>query len=335
MKMILLLLTFGLVASFIVITNSDFDDFDDSVLDGNVILQQEGSISVEPETQVDDESILHALVTEIVRRYAKISDVLELKMAIYDFRNSLINQKKYQYLDLFEPALDKVFPALASELKNFISAMDDYQRWLLEDNAALMVMNVHQLNLALWEKRHAMFGDDAKTIWADEADKQEQVTVYIHNQLDRLSKDHSMTIDDSTLQFISLLQEIEGEYLALERYVPTYLNLESVQIHLQQLSSLQRETELAAIRRSFGMDELQIEKLQLRDQKRQKQWDVGYSYMEQKAALEHEFSGQDSMLAQQLEQLRETHFGKRALTIAKEESSGFYRFQRPRAFGIN
>ena len=332
MKMILLLLTFALVASFIVITNSDFAD---SVLDDNVILQQEGSISVERETQVDDESILHALITEIVRRYAKISDVLELKMAIYDFRNSLINQKKHQHLDLFEAALDKVFPALASELKNFISAMDDYQRWLLEDNAALMVMNVHQLNLALWEKRHAMFGDDAKRIWADEADKQEQVTVYIHNQLDRLSKDHSMTIDDSTLQFISLLQEVEGEYLALERYVPTYLNLESVQIHLQQLSSLQRETELAAIRRSFGMDELQIEKLQLRDQKRQKQWDVGYSYMEQKAALEHELSGQGSMLAQQLEQLRETHFGKRAPTIAKEESSGFYRFKRPRAFGIN
>jgi len=52
-----------------------------------------------------------------------------------------------------------------------------------------------------------------------------------------------------------------------------------------------------------------------------------------KAEIEARLQGESQSKA--VSQLRETIFGADAVTIAREEKAGFYRFERPRLYGRN
>lgn len=55
--------------------------------------------------------------------------------------------------------------------------------------------------------------------------------------------------------------------------------------------------------------------------------------MEDRSALTASCQGEE--LQSRLADLKERYFGKQAATIRAEESSGFFRFQRPRCYGSN
>jgi hypothetical protein len=55
--------------------------------------------------------------------------------------------------------------------------------------------------------------------------------------------------------------------------------------------------------------------------------------MAERAALAKQYSGDD--LEAHVQDLRTRYFGAEAATIASEEASGFFRFDRPRTYGLN
>ena len=66
---------------------------------------------------------------------------------------------------------------------------------------------------------------------------------------------------------------------------------------------------------------------------REQRWAVGNQYLKEKAELEGKYSG--SELAAEVRAIQTHYFKNEASTIALEEKSGFFRFERPRLYGRN
>lgn len=112
-----------------------------------------------------------------------------------------------------------------------------------------------------------------------------------------------------------------------------FLRLAPVQEDLAALSPAARADALARIRREMGFDPEQVERMARVDAERQARWDAGLAYMEERGRLARTFEGE--ALEEELRLLRERHFGRTAATIGREETQGFFRFERPRVYGRN
>lgn len=112
-----------------------------------------------------------------------------------------------------------------------------------------------------------------------------------------------------------------------------FLREDAVQAHLSAMSAAARAQALADIRHALGFPEEAIAAAAERDAVRQSKWDVGLAYMEARRALVADTEA--DQLDAALDALRHEHFSDRAGTIAREEASGFMRFERPRVFGVN
>jgi hypothetical protein len=112
-----------------------------------------------------------------------------------------------------------------------------------------------------------------------------------------------------------------------------FLRLDPVQEELASLSPGRRALALARIRREMGFDDEEIERLAALDARREQRWDTGLAYMEERDRLESRLEG--DAFEEEVQRLREAYFGVEAHTLAMEEASGFFRFERRRIYGRN
>jgi hypothetical protein len=133
----------------------------------------------------------------------------------------------------------------------------------------------------------------------------------------------------------SALEESGDEALLAYRSVWTehFLRIDTVQEELAALPPGARRNALASVRREMGFTPDEIEVLAERDAVRDARWEVGLGYMEERRRLTKTFEG--DALEEELRHLRERTFAHEARTIALEEASGFFRFERPRIYGRN
>jgi hypothetical protein len=87
------------------------------------------------------------------------------------------------------------------------------------------------------------------------------------------------------------------------------------------------------VRKGLGLDDAALGRWDTLDQERDRRWEMGRTYMAERAALAKEYSG--DALETHLQELRARYFGAEATTIADEEAAGFFRFDRPRKYGVN
>jgi len=149
--------------------------------------------------------------------------------------------------------------------------------------------------------------------------------------------------DDATIEykldvFLRGLQDaLEGKSREILRYrgvlTEIFLRIDSVQRDLAALDPGSRQSALDHIRREMGFTDEEVARMQEVDAQREARWQNGLAYMVERERVEATFEGE--VLEEELQHLRERHFGYEAETIAREEQQGFFRYERPRIYGRN
>ena len=239
---------------------------------------------------------------------------------------------------LFEEAVSLAFASRAPQILALIDLLIEYEDWVDENSAILNRLDAAARLAKLWEKRYELFGDDADLLWADSALGGDAKQVQIQAEMDRLSQIKDQSAGSIADQLLKKVDEVYGGSTAAALLTPNDLGqavfaLDSVQANLAGLDAKSRAREIEQLRRQAGYSEDAIAKLAARDQSNQQKWDTGYQYQAAKQQLAEQYTG--ARYEQQLSILQFETFGSLAKAIAAEERSGFYRYDRPRQYGVN
>jgi hypothetical protein len=232
-------------------------------------------------------------------------------------------------------AVRAAFPERYAEIAANLQHRLDYEEWLKKNEERLRGLGERERREAIWEERKRLFGEAAANdIWASER-KNQAVT----DALAAIDARPDATVADRLAQYKESLLETHQEntdtFLQNHRQdtLNRFLGLDSVQRELASLSSADRAKALRDVRKGLGLDEAALGRWDTLDQERDRRWEMGRKYMAERAALAKEYSG--DALETHLQELRVRYFGAEATTIADEEAAGFFRFDRPRKYGLN
>lgn len=284
---------------------------------------------------------LQDIIKVLVQEYAHTIHQTHIQAKLVKIRPSLTQQLPEPVDKSLLQVLKAAFP---NQVKNILitwSKMDNYEQWLIRENKTLIEMNTLSRNGLLWQKRHELFPIAATKIWSEEQDKYDAAQIELYKEIDQLDKAYSLTMSER-------VERLENSFLAVDNFITDTLaepqeihkntiasvlfGLESVQKELQQLDPIHRQLEIEAIRRQLGFSEDAIIRMSDIDSLREARWSNGYAYMNSREEL---IASNENISEAELNELRTQFFGNSAVTIAREEASGFYRFQRPRYFGRN
>lgn len=236
-----------------------------------------------------------------------------------------------ELLAFLKQAFPEQYEQLAATLRNRL----DYEKWVRDNDAYLRTLSPEQRRAALWDARNRLFGKEAaEAIWANELKNHA-----LAQTLAALDAKPDATLTDKLSAFKQRLGELHGEkaeaYLARHRQelMNRFLDLASVQKDLSAMAPEARAQHLRTIRKEMGLDEEALQRWDALDQTRDARWDAGSRYMAERTALARELTGE--ALEAKLQEVRARYFGTEADIIAQEESTGFFRFERPRQWGRN
>ncbi|HWU89151.1 MAG TPA: hypothetical protein VN253_17920 [Kofleriaceae bacterium] len=232
-------------------------------------------------------------------------------------------------------AIRAAFPERYAEIAANLQHRLDYEAWLKSNTERLRGLGERERREALWEERARLFGEEAAgEIWASERKNQA-----LTDALAAIDARPDATVGDRLAQYKESLQETHQEnaetFLENHRQeaLHRFLALDSVQRELSSLSPADRAAVLRDVRQGLGLDDEALGRWDALDHERDLRWEVGRTYMAERAALAKQYSGEP--LATHLQELRSRYFGAEAATIADEEASGFFRFDQPRRYGLN
>jgi len=283
--------------------------------------------------------LIDQLAVRYLERYGDTIDNPATQAELLNERQQLIDEYgAEQGHALFLAALETAFPQRNQAILALIEQLLQYHAWLSENDLTLREMALVERRGAIWQKREALFGSDAELIWADELAEMEERQTAMHDALDRLDQAHEITLEETAYQLQVAIEDVYGNGVERQLISPDALGgalftMESVQSQLQSLPSEQRQETINELRRTMGYSDQAIERLAERDKERNARWDNGLAYMQEREQLTRRYTGEQQ--AQKLDELRQEHFGHAAETIRREEESDFYRFERPRRFGLN
>jgi hypothetical protein len=231
--------------------------------------------------------------------------------------------------------LRRAFPDDADQILAIFRKMDRYDEWLDDRKFDLAAMQNEEIRDALWEKREEIFGEEAaQEIWASNSESR-----HLRDLMEILEEADDIPLDDRIQLFRSAVAESDpggADPLLQDRnhvMASAFLNMESVQDELRQMGPDERAETLRHIRQSMGIDEEAIEELEKVDEERERRWQNGLRYMDERDDLARDYDG--AALDEELRFLRERYFGDEAKTIEAEEASGFFRYRRERIYGRN
>jgi hypothetical protein len=230
-------------------------------------------------------------------------------------------------------AVKLVFPANIDCLMKMSNKIALYDRWFKGATAMLYTKGAQEREGIIRGKRSEIFGPDAEKIWPD------NVKV---DTISRVMKALNRVKGASLQQKLAfLLDTIRQEYASnADAYIKDhrqdllegFLKLQSVQSDLKRMRIQERRQNLRTIRQSFGMDEGALSKWDSLEKAREKSWEKGVLYMNERQEV------MDSVPAELreivLHELRVKHFGNEAATVAAEEKAGYFRFKGKRLFGL-
>lgn len=281
------------------------------------------------------------IVMELQRDYGKNISKKSTQAALFDVKKYIISlfpnedgrKKIYQILK-------RAFPDLADEIMKTLDKLEEYNQWLADNNAELSQMSDYERTIALWEKRKALFGEDADEIWsgdllaAEARKKTMKDTMTVLEQSNDTSIDEKLDVFKTTLH--QTYENTPDEFLLnyKDMSAMAFFGLESVQEDLKQMSPDQRQLEINKIRRELGFSQDEIEQMAEIDAEREQGWKIGLKYMEEREAVVSQYDGEERK--EKLKAIREKYFKEQAKTIElEEEKDFFFRFKRPREYGIN
>jgi hypothetical protein len=284
---------------------------------------------------------VQAMISKLSEEYASQIEQIHIQAKLIYIRDPLINQLEAPIEDNLKAVLATAFPNYENSILAVWARMDEYKDWLIIQNRTLMELNSISRSGMLWQKRNALFPIAAADIWSEAQDNYETAQLNFHSEIDQLDQSHDVSMNERILRLQTSFQQADNAFtrtlgqqggIHKNTIASVLFGLTSVQEELQQLDAEHRQVEINAVRRELGYDENSIMKMSAVDNKREQRWSNGYAYM---ASREQLLANNEAMSPEQLHELRYQFFGRSAETIAREEASGFYRFQRPRYYGRN
>jgi hypothetical protein len=231
-------------------------------------------------------------------------------------------------------ALRAAFPDLYEQLAANLQRRLDYGDWMKQNRAALQARDPEAQRAAIWDKRTELFGAEAaEQIWA--AELKNQAVAAALATIDA----HEGGVADKLTMYKQALEGVyeDGFDRFLQQHRHQVMNqffaMESVQQGLGGMSPEDRSQTLHDIRRAMGLDGAALARWGDLDEQRDKRWENGLAYMQERSALVARYGGAE--LEQKLDALRTRYFGAEGDTIKLEEQAGVFRFGRERRWGQN
>lgn len=308
----------------------------------NLALQNKSSDDAKDITPSNRWSIeIQDIIRILKNQYSNQIHHIHIQARLITIRDPLINQLEAPVEKNMEAVLATAFPSHENSVLNVWSRMDEYQKWLTTENRTLMELNALSRSGMLWQKRNELFPIAAREIWNEEQDTYETAQLNFHSTIDQLDKSYGMPMTERIQRLQASFQQADNAFtrtlgqqsgIHKNTIASVIFGLSSVQDELKMLNPESRQVEIDALRRELGYDEESIIRMSATDRKREQRWDNGYAYMKSRDQL---IASNDQPTDSQLNALRNQFFGNSAKTIEREETSGFYRFQRPRYYGRN
>jgi len=305
-------------------------------------IQQQQQKQAQSKAAPEDEMarLVQELVMRLQSEFAERIQNVAFQVGLKDMRDDLIRTYPQEGAALFEEILRKAFPELADTILANIAKMDQYDEWLLDNMLNLNEMNILEQQGVLWAKRREFFGSDAEQIWQEEISAEEERKASVRKTVAMLDTAYDKTLDERLFLLQSAFDEsfsatFQGSVLDTKSVMSqVYFGFDSVQKDLRAMPDELRQEKINEVRKRIGFSETQIEEMAERDTQMEQRWQNGYAYMDERRALESQYSGDE--LEAQLDNLREKHFKDEATTIKREEQDlGFFRYTRPRLYGRN
>ena len=279
----------------------------------------------------EDQIVFENFAVQSLRKL--LGDTLSTKKHYTDlmrFRDYLMTHHSENWEVLLDRIVSKAFPETADEILRTLSLLDEYHDWLKYSNEMLSELSYREMKEALLNKRMELFGEEAAgKIWEGETGID-----HIRDTLAIMEEAYTTTIEEKLNLYTSaLMEERQDGAENLSSYLSGFLNMESVQDELKQMSPAERAQSLREIRRTLGYSDKIIEKLESMDAYREQRWENGLSYMRDREMIFQNSEGAE--IEEALKTLREQYFGREASTIEAEEASGFFRYRRRRVYGRN
>jgi len=310
------------------------EDLDTSYQDNS--LTEMSPSSSQNSTEYDQFEI--EMISKLKNSYGKRIQELNVQASLIKVKQYVLNHYDIDGIEHFVRIIQAAFPKYFDSIFSILDRLDIYNEWLIDNQSMLGELSHLEKNGALWEKRRELFGKDAAIIWSDELAELAQKQTKIHDTIRQLNQAHDLSLDEKLYQLQTLISENhEGSVQELSinagMLSQAFLNFDSVQQNLKQLSPENRQLEINNARRQLGFSEEQIEAQQAKDEERNQRWDNGLAYMDERNQLIETLN--EDELASALDALREKYFKAEAITIKKEEETDFLRFNRPRKYGKN
>ncbi|MCY1020640.1 hypothetical protein [Pyxidicoccus sp. MSG2] len=279
---------------------------------------------------------LEALVTAMRERYGARLDEPSVQMRMLEELMRFFQKRNPDgWREELLAFLKKAFPERYEELAAMLRNREDYEKWVKDNDAYLRGLGEKERRAAVWDARNRLFGKDvAERLWAAEMKNQA-----LADTLRSLDAMEGATVTEKLSTYKQQIKETQGvaadAYLARhqQELMNRFLDLSSIQRELTQMEPAERSQNLRTIRKEMGMDEEALQRWDSLDRTRDTRWDSGARYMEERAALAKELSGE--ALETRLQEVRTRYFGTEADIIGQEEAGGFFRYERPRVWGRN
>jgi hypothetical protein len=305
---------------------------------------KEKALPFTPLNTKDLKSDLNGMVQELAQKFqrdlAAQIHLIAVQVSLKTLRDDLRETFPEQGDTLFEKIITLAFPEFVQAILQAIALMDQYDAWLQSMLLNLNDMNAFEQQGVLWAKRRELFGDAANQIWQAEISAEQERQLTMRRTMEMLDKAYDMQMQERLYLLKSNFEESYADKLQNMVVDPkgvlaqVFFGLDAVQQDLAGMSNEERQNQINEIRKSMGFTDEQINNLAEADQEREKRWQNGYAYMDERSALEAQLSGDD--LAKALDALREKFFAHEANTIKKEEEElQFFRYERPRVYGRN
>ncbi len=284
-------------------------------------------------------SLEDRLVKELKTLYGDTISEKDTQVLLLKTKRYILKLYPKDGLIRFYNIIERAFPDLVDEIMKTLEAMEQYLLWEEENSNLLSQMNNLKKESTLWEKRKELFSDDAEDVWSNDVEKYQKRKKDMQDTISRLDKSDDSTIYEKLTDYQNSLNNIyenTSEAYILESkdlLAKVFLNLNSVQGELKEMTPEIRKTELSNIRSEMGYTQAQIEQLEKIDEKKNSRWDNGLTYMNERDIIAQELEGAELDAA--LKTLREKYFKHEAKTIEVEEKDGFFRYTRRRIYGKN
>jgi hypothetical protein len=282
-------------------------------------------------TSVD--SFSDQLVKELQKYYSKTIADKSTQASLIRIRDFVMSTFPENGKSLFYNIIKRAFPDYADEIMKTLDKLDQYNRWL-ENN------NIKHSKVDMENKKKELFGEDADKIWSGDMLATEVRKAKMQDVMAVLNKSSDTTIDEKIKVYRNALNETykgtPEEFFLDQKEILSraFFSIDSVQDVLKQMSPGERQQEINYIRSKMGFDSHEIEQMAEIDAKREQRWNIGLEYMQERNAIVENFTGPEQ--EDKLKNLREKYFQDEANTIEREEENDkFFRFERPHIYGRN